>query len=70
VRTQFDEQLGRRHANLIGRLTGFHSLAEVRAAFPAGIDPQDAAWMWRRLLVAVGAAHRAGVIHGAVLPET
>ena len=25
--------------------------------------------MWRRLLVAVGAAHRAGVIHGAVLPE-
>jgi serine/threonine protein kinase len=25
--------------------------------------------MWRRLLVAIGAAHRAGVIHGAVLPE-
>jgi hypothetical protein len=59
----------RRHANLIGQLSGFRSLAEVRAAFPAGIDPRDAAWMWRRLLVAVGAAHRAGVIHGAVLPE-
>ena len=29
----------------------------------------DAAWMWRRLLVAIGAAHRAGLIHGAVLPE-
>ncbi|MGH3238625.1 MAG: adenylosuccinate synthetase, partial [Streptosporangiaceae bacterium] len=56
-----------RHLNLIGRLTGFRSLAEVRAAFPAGIDPRDAAWMWRRLLVAAGAAHRAGVIHGAVL---
>ncbi len=25
--------------------------------------------MWRRLLVALGAAHHAGVIHGAVLPE-
>ena len=25
--------------------------------------------MWRRLLVAIGGAHRAGVIHGAVLPE-
>ncbi len=25
--------------------------------------------MWRRLLVAVGVAHRAGVIHGAILPE-
>ena len=59
----------RRHANLIGALGGFRSLAEVRSAFPAGLDPRDAAWMWRRLLVAIGAAHRAGVIHGAVLPE-
>ena len=59
----------RRHVNLIGELSGFRSLAEVRAAFPAGVDPRDAAWMWRRLLVAIGVAHRAGVIHGAVLPE-
>ena len=59
----------RRYVNLIGVLSGFRSLAEVRAAFPAGVDPRDAAWMWRRLLVAIGAAHRAGVIHGAVLPE-
>ena len=59
----------RRHVNLIGALGGFRSLAEVRSAFPAGVDPRDAAWMWRRLLVAIGAAHRAGVIHGAVLPE-
>ena len=58
-----------RWVNVIGRLTGFRSLAEVRAAYPGGIDPRDAAWMWRRLLVAVGAAHRAGLIHGAVLPE-
>ncbi len=58
-----------RRANVIGRLTGFRSLAEVRAAFPRGVDPRDTAWMWRRLLVAVGAAHRAGLIHGAVLPE-
>ena len=59
----------RRHVNLIGTFSGFRSLADVRAAFPAGVDPRDAAWMWRRLLVAIGAAHRAGVIHGAVLPE-
>ena len=25
--------------------------------------------MWRRLLVGLGWAHRAGVVHGAVLPE-
>jgi hypothetical protein len=56
-------------ANVIGELTGFRTLAEVRAAFPGGVDPRDAAWMWRRLLVAIGAAHRAGLIHGAVLPD-
>lgn len=59
----------RRAANLLPRLTGFVSLAEVAAAFPDGLDPRDAAWMWRRLLVGLGAAHRAGVVHGAVLPE-
>jgi len=58
-----------RLANVIGELPGFVSLAEVRAAFRAGVDARDAAWMWRRLLVAIGAAHRAGLIHGAVLPE-
>ena len=58
-----------RHGHVIAELAGFASLAEVRSAFPAGVDPRDAAWMWRRLLVAIGAAHRAGLVHGAVLPE-
>lgn len=58
-----------RRANLISRLDGFVTLADVHAAYPRGLDPRDAAWMWRRLLVAVGFAHRAGVIHAAVLPE-
>ena len=58
-----------RRATVIAGLAGFRSLAEVRGAFPGGLDPRDAAWMWRRLLVALGAAHRAELIHGAVLPE-
>src|SRR5260370_18296477 len=60
---------GGRRANLISRLDGFVTLADVHAAYPRGLDPRDAAWMWRRLLVAVGFAHRAGVTHAAVLPE-
>ena len=40
-----------RCANVIGWQPGFVSLAEVRTAFGAGVDPRDAAWMWRRLLV-------------------
>ncbi|GAA1102044.1 molecular chaperone DnaJ [Nocardiopsis metallicus] len=58
-----------RRGNVLGLLSGFHTLAEVRRACPDGIDPRDAAWMWRRLLAALGNAHRAGVVHGSVVPE-
>ncbi|MFI5954415.1 lipopolysaccharide kinase InaA family protein [Cryptosporangium sp. NPDC051539] len=64
-----DDGGDRRAANVIELCDGFVSLAEVEHAYPDGLDPRDAAWMWRRLLVALGAAHRAGVVHGAVLPE-
>lgn len=46
----------------------YSSLKEVRAYYLRGIDPKDMAWMWRRLLIALGFAHTNGVIHGAVLP--
>jgi hypothetical protein len=59
----------RRTLNVIDRCHGFVGLDEVARAHPDGVDPRDAAWMWRRLLVAIGWAHRAGVVHGAVLPE-
>jgi Phosphotransferase enzyme family len=70
ARRQTDPSTGvRRRASLIAPLPGFLSLVRVRAAYPGGVDPRDAAWIWRRLLVAIGAAHRAGLIHGAVLPD-
>ena len=58
-----------RRANVLAGLPGFVTLGQVRRAYPAGLDPRDAAWMWRRLLSGLGAAHRAGLVHGAVLPE-
>lgn len=58
----------RRTANILERQNGFVGLDEVARAYPHGVDPRDAAWMWRRLLVALGWAHRAGIVHGAVLP--
>jgi hypothetical protein len=57
-----------RRINVVASAAGLHSLLEVRRAYPDGLDPRDAAWIWRRLLVALGFAHRAGVVHGAVLP--
>ncbi|MFG2136352.1 molecular chaperone DnaJ [Streptomyces sp. NPDC048650] len=58
-----------RRVNALVPLEGWHTLAAVRAAHPGGLDPRDAAWMWRRLLTALGWAHRTGLVHGAVLPE-
>jgi hypothetical protein len=57
-----------RQANVFARSTGWYTLAEVRAEYPAGIDPKDMAWIWRRLLVALGFTHTQGIVHGAVLP--
>ncbi|MEU7479085.1 adenylate cyclase [Lentzea sp. NPDC042327] len=48
---------------------GFVTLAEVRKAFPAGLDGRDYAWMHRRLLKALAGAHQAGLVHGAVTAD-
>lgn len=45
------------------------TLDDVIEAYPAGVHPKDASWMWRRLLVAVGLAHDAGIVHHAPFPE-
>ncbi|GIH04173.1 hypothetical protein Rhe02_22400 [Rhizocola hellebori] len=58
-----------RVVNVLQHLPGFVSLALVARCYPQGVPARDAAWMWRRLLVALGYAHRAGVVHGAVVPE-
>ncbi|MDG4821953.1 serine/threonine protein kinase [Asanoa sp. WMMD1127] len=58
-----------RRVNVLGSVPHLTSLADVMRLRPEGLDPRDAAWIWRRLLVALGLAHRAGVVHGAVLPE-
>lgn len=60
---------GARQANATRHIGGLYSLEEVRAAYPAGVRWQDAAWIYRRLLVAVGYAHVNGVLHLAATPE-
>jgi hypothetical protein len=55
----------RRRVNVVERLNGFVPLSRITRA----VDPRDAAWMWRRLLVGLGWAHRAGVVHGAIVEK-
>jgi aminoglycoside phosphotransferase (APT) family kinase protein len=47
------------------RLNGFVPLSRITTA----VDPRDATWMWRRLLVGLGWVHRAGVVHGAIVED-
>jgi hypothetical protein len=50
--------------------SGFqHTLADVREAYPHGIDGRAAVWMWRRVLALLAWTHATGFAHGAVVPE-
>jgi len=65
-----DENTGvERCGNVLPRPDTFVSLRAVARRHPDGLNPKDAAWMWRRLLVAIGHAHRSGIVHGSVIPE-
>ncbi len=59
---------GRRRANVVAWQADCLDLRQLQRAFPLGIDPLHATWIWRRLLMALGFAHDQDVIHGAVLP--
>ncbi|KAB8145533.1 molecular chaperone DnaJ [Chloroflexia bacterium SDU3-3] len=64
-----DEHGVMRQTNVLRRERSVASLAEVRRAYPRGVHPADAAWMFNRMLAALALAHDHGLVHGAVLPE-
>lgn len=57
---------GEHSINVLEYLEGFYTLQQVKDRYPNGLDPKDMAWMFRRLLVALGAAHNTTILHGAV----
>jgi serine/threonine protein kinase len=64
-----DAKARTRQITVLATLPGFYSLEEVAAAHPGGVHWQDADWILRRLLVALGFAHKNGLVHGAVVPS-
>lgn len=48
---------------------GLVSVKEIIEAYPRGLDPRDAAWIFRRVLAQTLAASMAGVVHGALVPD-
>lgn len=49
-------------------LDGWYTLEQVKERH-GDLDPRDMAWMFRRLLVVLGFAARAKLVHGAVVPS-
>ncbi len=66
----FDVQVGTvRHAAIVfAGLDGWYTLQQVHERYPDGVDARDMAWIYRRLLAALGFLHTSGVVHCAVLP--
>lgn len=48
---------------------GFFTLEQVRQRYPTGVDGRHQAWIFKRLLTAIGFAHQTGFVHGAVVPS-
>ncbi|WP_158841142.1 adenylate cyclase [Saccharothrix deserti] len=68
--TSGDVRRGERAFTVLEPLVdGFVTLADVRRAFPRGLDGRDYAWMHRRLLRAIAGAHRIGLVHGAITAD-
>lgn len=44
---------------------GFRTMADIFDEYPQGIGGRDIAWIFRRMLVAVGNAHDVGLVNGA-----
>lgn len=57
-----------RYVNVLAFEKEYITVADVIKAYPNGIDAADAAWMYNRMLAALGKTHALGLVHGAVLP--
>ncbi|ATB43688.1 hypothetical protein CYFUS_009168 [Cystobacter fuscus] len=58
-----------RQALLVRQTPGYlHTFEAVRRVHASGVDPRVSVWMWRRILETLAVLHRAGYVHGAVLP--
>ncbi len=55
--------------NVFRHKPGYVSLTNIHAAYPKGLHPKDAAWIWRRLIAQALAAQLLGVVHGAIVPD-
>jgi hypothetical protein len=57
-----------KHVNVFPKTSGWLSLVEVQKRKP-NLPGEHLAWIFNRLLIALGFSHRQGIAHGAILPS-
>jgi hypothetical protein len=57
-----------KRANVVLHEPGLYTLEQVKARYPDGLEARHLAWIYKRLLTALGFHHRQGLVHGAILP--
>jgi hypothetical protein len=62
-----DQKKNPRRVNVFIHEPGFYTLEQVHEQHPA-LDGRHLAWIFKRLLTALGFSHHQGIVHGAVLP--
>ncbi len=69
ARGKLEGPAGGREALAVRHASGFvHTLEDVSRAYPRGVDPRHAVWIWRRTLELLGFVHASGWSHGALEP--
>ena len=63
-----DAEGNHRRVNVLRAEVDYVSLEEIIRAYPRGLAVADAAWIFNRMLAALGVAHSLGIVHGAVVP--
>ena len=60
---------GRSATLFVAQQENWYTVNQIRKRFPRGLDGEHIAWMFNRMLEAVGFVHRHGTIHTALLPQ-
>lgn len=58
-----------RRFHVVRHAEGLRSLHDLHARLPAGVKLRDLAWMMRRVLTGLSAAHKDGIVYGAPVPS-
>lgn len=60
---------GKRRVHIMDYDPNFLTLEYIHSKWPDGVEPETFAWIFKRILLALHVVHRAGYVHGAVIPQ-